>query len=59
MEYVLPTTNVLKETYRNIYSMYVNIILHTVSGNLVQSHVVLVGHVSKEGEDHKSREETG
>ncbi len=32
---------------------------HTVSGNFVQGYIVLVGHVPKEGEDHKAREETG
>lgn len=32
---------------------------HTVSGNFVQGYVMLVGHVPKEGKDHKAREETG
>lgn len=39
--------------------MFLIIDVSTVSGNFVQGHVVLVGHVTKEGEDHEAGEEAG
>ena len=34
-------------------------IIRTISSDLVQRHVVLVGHVAQEGEHHEAGEEAG